>query len=74
MNYEMFSPEGNTLVQGIVGAAKQMMKDLGTTPEEAYMFAERKLEILSNTSGFGEAMDTAVRENVYLEITQLEAV
>ena len=70
MNYEMFSSEGNELVDNIVTAAKQLVVDMESSPEEAYMFAERKLEILSNSDGFGEAMDTAVRENVYLEITQ----
>ena len=68
MKYGMFTQEGDLLVFGIVGAAKEMMARLGTTQGDAYDFAERKLEILATANGFNEAMDPGVREAVYAEI------
>ena len=68
MKYGMFTQEGDLLVFGIVGAAKEMMTRLGTTQGDAYDFVERKLQILANAEPFSEATDTAVLEAVYNEI------
>lgn len=68
MKYGMKTQEGDILVFGIVGAAKQMMERLGTNAGDAFDFAERKLQILANAEPFSEATDTAVLESVYNEI------
>jgi hypothetical protein len=68
MQYGMFTQEGDHMVFSTVVAAKQMMKSLGTTPGDAYDFAERRLELLASSEMFKEAMDTVVRESVYQEI------
>lgn len=57
MDYAMFTPEGNAAVHGIV----LMTKVTGSSWLETY----QALVNLSDTKGFGEATDTAVREMVY---------
>jgi len=57
MNYGMFSEAGNLAVTGIV----QYHKALNSPWETVY----QNLRDLSNVEGFGEAMDTVVRELVY---------
>ncbi len=57
MDYAMFTPEGNAAVHGIV----VMTKVTGCSWLETY----QALVNLSDTKGFGEATDTAVREMVY---------
>ena len=57
LSYGMFTEEGDILVDGIVNVAK------GTNAD--WPWAYKKLEMLSNTEGFGEATDTMVREAVF---------
>lgn len=61
----MKSKKGEILVDGIVNGAMMLRRERDATPEEAYAFAEIKLEILSNAEGFEEAMNAKVRETVY---------
>lgn len=65
MKYGMKSKKGEILVDGIVNGAMMLRRERDATPEEAYAFAEIKLEILSNAEGFEEAMNAKVRETVY---------
>lgn len=66
--YGMFSKKGEVLVRNIVNAAMTMMEELGSSTEEAYSFAKRKLDTLSYADGFSEANDTAVLDEVFLTI------
>lgn len=60
-DYEMFSSAGNAAVDGIVETAVDRFEDRN----EAWDWAANELELLSQTSTYGEADDTAVREAVY---------
>jgi hypothetical protein len=57
IDYGMFTDSGNALIHGIVEGAKE--ENL-TWPEVYKLLYE-----ISQVNGFAEAMDTAVRENVY---------
>lgn len=57
LNYGMFSDEGNNAVRLIVQNAK--------TYNLRWIDVYRELQDLSDLEGYGEAMDTAVRECVY---------
>ena len=57
LNYGMFSDEGNNAVRLIVQNAK--------TYNLRWIDVYRELQDLSNLEGYGEAMDTMVREIVY---------
>jgi hypothetical protein len=59
-DYAMFSSEGNAAVHGIVCAAIPLKMDW-----DEILTA---LITLAKTEGFGEAMDTAVRECVYMKV------
>jgi len=63
MNYAMFTPEGNQLVDRIVKAANDMKEYEGV--ERVWDWTVVQLEKLSYGEGFEEATDTAVREAVY---------
>lgn len=65
MKYGMKTKKGEVLVEGIVNGALMLRRERDATPEEAYAFAEIKLEILSNADGFEEALTASVRETVY---------
>lgn len=72
--YGMFSKNGELLVGRIVNAALLMMEEMGSSKDEAYQFAKRKLETLSMTDGFGEATDTQVLDEVFLAINSFAEV
>lgn len=57
LNYGMFSDEGNNAVRLIVQNAK--------TYNLRWIDVYRELQDLSDLEGYGEAMDTMVREIVY---------
>lgn len=59
--YEMFSSHGDAAVDGIVCQAIDAFDDRG----DAWDWAANELELLSQTSTYSEADDTAVREAVY---------
>jgi len=59
-DFAMFGKAGNWAVAGIVDQAVQVFDNL----EDATDWAFNELELLSNTSTYAEAMDTAVREEV----------
>ena len=59
--YEMFSPQGDAAVDGIVRQAADAFDDLG----DAWQWAAHELELLAEMSTYNEADDTAVREAVY---------
>ena len=63
-NYEMFTDEGNALVHGVVQAAKVS----GMQWDRVYSMLEK----ISEIDGFGEATDTAVRDNVWVALTTYE--
>lgn len=56
-DFAMFTKEGNVMIAGIV---KTAIRCRFTWPEVLDV-----LEAASQNEGFGEAMDTAVREEVY---------
>jgi len=60
-DFEMFSTAGNWAVTGIVQQASEAFDNL----EDAYDWAANELELLASTSTYGEADDTAVREEVF---------
>jgi hypothetical protein len=64
-NYEMFSSHGNAAVEGIVRQAI----DAFDNRDDAWDWAANELELLGETSTYGEADDTAVREAVYEALT-----
>ena len=57
LNYGMFSDEGNNAVRLIVQNAQ--------VHKLRWIDVYRELQDLSDLEGYGEAMDTVVRENVY---------
>ena len=59
-DYSMFTDSGNALIHGIVEGAKEE----NLTWPEVY----KLLSKVSQVNGFAEAMDTAVRENVYSKL------
>ena len=61
--YNMFTPEGNQLIDRIVVAANSMKEFEGV--ERVWDWTLRELEKLAAADGFEEAEDTAVREAVY---------
>ena len=63
-SYGMFTPEGNYMVGRIVEAAQGLVK-LDGDELNAWQFAYKELHKLSFADEFGEATDTAVREEVY---------
>jgi hypothetical protein len=63
-DFEMFGAAGNAAVGGIVDQAVQVFDNL----EDATDWAFNELELLSETSTYGEAMDTAVREAVFVAL------
>jgi hypothetical protein len=63
-DYEMFSSHGNAAVEGIVRQAT----DAFDNRSDAWDWAANELELLSATSTYSEAMDTAVREAVWGEL------
>ena len=65
-DYEMFSSHGNAAVEGIVRQAI----DAFDNRDDAWDWAANELELLSETSTYGEADDTAVREAVYEALTE----
>ena len=60
-DFAMFSDAGNWAVTGIVNQAIDAYDNL----EDAYDWAANELELLAQTSTYGEADDTAVREAVW---------
>jgi hypothetical protein len=64
--FGMFTAEGNQLVARIAAAGQRLAAEDGA--KSAWGFCLRKLETLSYGEGFGEAMDTMVREIVYGEV------
>jgi hypothetical protein len=60
-DYQMFSSTGNAAVEGIVDNAVGHFDNL----EDATDWAFNELTLLGATSTYGEADDTAVREEVY---------
>ena len=71
--YGMFTPEGNYMVGRIVEAALGLIK-LDGDELNAWQFAYRELQQLGYADEFGEATDTAVREEVYDAIVTDERV
>ena len=72
-SYGMFTPEGNYMVGRIVEAAQGLIK-LDGDELNAWQFAYRELQQLGYADEFGEATDTAVREEVYDAIVTDERV
>ena len=72
-SYGMFTPEGNYMVARIVEAAQELIK-LDGDELNAWQFAYRELQQLGYADEFGEATDTAVREEVYDAIVTDERV
>ena len=63
-DYEMFTAEGNALVNGVVQAAKIS----GMQWDRVYSMLEK----ISEIDGFREATDTAVRDSVWVALTTYE--
>jgi hypothetical protein len=61
--YGMFTPEGNYMVGRIATAGEKMAQFDGA--ENAWRWAQRELSKLATADEFGEATDTAVREEVH---------
>ena len=61
--FGMFSPEGNYMVGRIAAAGEKLAAADGT--KSAWQWAQRELSKLATADEFGEATDTAVREEVY---------
>jgi hypothetical protein len=59
----MFTPEGNYMVGRIATAGEKMAQFDGA--ENAWRWAQRELSKLATADEFGEATDTAVREEVH---------
>jgi hypothetical protein len=62
--YEMFTAEGNALVNGVVQAAKVS----GMQWDRVYSMLEK----ISEIDGFREATDTAVRDSVWVALTMAD--
>jgi len=67
LQYNMFSEEGNLKVHQLVQQAREYAGlDGPINPvEQAWNWLLNELDALSNTEGFEEASDTAVREAAY---------
>lgn len=63
-DYAMFSSNGNAAVAGIVRQAIDAFDDRA----DAWDWAANELELLSATSTYSEADDTAVREAVWEDL------
>jgi hypothetical protein len=63
-SYGMFTDKGNYMVGRIVEAAQGLIQ-LDGDELNAWQFAYRELMKLGHADEFGEATDTAVREEVY---------
>jgi hypothetical protein len=63
-DYEMFTAEGNALVNGVVQAAKVS----GMQWDRVYSMLEK----ISEIDGFREATDTAVRDSVWVALTMAD--
>jgi hypothetical protein len=72
-SYGMFTTKGNYMVGRIVEAAQGLIK-LDGDELNAWQFAYRELQQLGYADEFGEATDTAVREEVYDAIVTNEMV
>ena len=72
-SYGMFTDKGNYMVGRIVEAAQELIK-LDGDELNAWQFAYRELQQLGYADEFGEATDTAVREEVYDAIVTDERV
>jgi hypothetical protein len=72
-SYGMFTDKGNYMVARIVEAAQGLIK-LDGDELNAWQFAYRELQQLGYADEFGEATDTAVREEVYDAIVTDERV
>lgn len=68
--YAMFTPQGNREVQKIVEA----VQDSKLKNNEAWGLAYNELDILSQREGFTEAMDTDVRDHVFLALENLNII
>jgi hypothetical protein len=66
MAYEMFTAEGNYMVERIAVAGGRIAAEDGF--DAAWAWTVRELTKLSAAEGFEEAMDTAVREAVAADI------
>jgi hypothetical protein len=65
-DYAMFSAAGNAAVAHLVEEADSHFDDR----LDAWEWVIEELTALGTTSSFSEALDTAVREAVYEELTQ----
>jgi hypothetical protein len=63
-DYELFTAEGNALVNGVVQAAKVS----GMQWDRVYSMLEK----ISEIDGFREATDTAVRDSVWVALTMAD--
>ena len=68
--YAMFTPAGNREVHNIVDAVQRT----GLKNNAAWSLAYNELDILSQREGFTEAMDTDVREHVFLALENLNII
>jgi hypothetical protein len=66
MAYEMFTAEGNYMVERIAAAGQRLAAEDGVAA--AWEWTVRELEKLAAAEGFEEATDTAVREAVAADI------
>lgn len=64
-SYAMFTEQGDTEVGKIVDLVIDEVRDGCLHPSDAYDSAVASLEMLRLVPGFEEAMDTAVRDEVY---------
>ena len=72
-SYGMFTDKGNYMVGRIVEAAHKLLEQ-DSDQLIAWAFAYRELQQLGYADEFGEATDTAVREEVYDAIVTDERV
>lgn len=65
--YNMFSEEGNAKVALLVSRARELADLAEEMPmmEQAWNWLQNELYALSQTEGFEEAYDTAVRQAAY---------
>jgi hypothetical protein len=68
--YAMFSDQGNEQVHLIVVEIQRS----GLKDNEAWRLTCKALESLSKDKGFGEAMDTDVRDHVYCKLQHLKVI
>ena len=71
MSYGMFTDEGNALVERIVLAGAKLHNEMGDPILRAWQFVYANLRKLSYAEGYGEAVDTAVREIAAGELERL---